>query len=99
MQDETPVIEEVQSPEVGEKVYIIDGVHVDMANYFDVYPLNLSTREKEQLRYIYENAPGKTMPEKIRYISDMELKLGQPSDGSRFGKVWGWMKTMSASRI
>jgi hypothetical protein len=91
--------EQTAEIEVPESVRFYDGLSIDLANYFNVYPVNLSTREKEQLKYIYENSPGKDINDKLRYISDMELKLGQPTDGSRFGKIWGWMKTMSVSRL
>lgn len=94
-----PELQQSNEQALPDQVMIIDGVHVDMANYFDVYPVNLNTREKEQLRYIYENAPGNSIAEKMRYIADIELALGQPSDGTRYGKIWGWMKTKQAIRI
>lgn len=77
---------------------MVNGVPVDIINYFNIDIRNVDNRENSQLSEIYKllKNDSKTDSDVILEISTIERKLGSPAyNESRYGKIWSYLKINS----
>lgn len=85
----SPVQQESGNPPV-----MVDGVPLEIIRYFDVDIRSMDSNTVRQLKDIYElsNDSNETIGDSLLKIKDIDMRLGYPSYGNRFSKVWNYLK-------
>lgn len=77
---------------------MVDGIPIDIIDYFNIDTMSINTRENNQLIDIYKllKNDGDSDSDVILKIGEIERKLGYPAHNeTRYGKVWSYVKINS----
>ena len=73
----------------------IEGVHLDIYNFFDISPSIADASEIEKMQTVHQWAFGKNTDSKkaLKKLVDLELKIGRSAIGSnKLNQLWNWIK-------
>ncbi len=91
--------EKVVQPQPKEDIFTsiknIEGIHIDIYEYFDISPSLATHKDIERLKDIHEWVFEKTKDSKqaLRKIEDIEIMLGRSELGeSRLNKIWNHIR-------
>jgi hypothetical protein len=76
---------------------LLNGIPIDMMDYFNVHITEMTHLNRRQMQEIYQILGGEEKPfvEIYPELSRLERKVGQPSGGeTRYGKIWHYLKML-----
>lgn len=77
---------------------MVNGVPIDLIEYFNIDIRNIENRDNEQLSEIYRllKSDSETDADMLLKIGEIEQKIGMPAfNETRYGRIWSYLKINS----
>lgn len=79
-------------------VPMVNGVPIDLIDYFNIDIRNLDSRDSNQLSEVYKllKSDSETEGDVLLKIGEIERKLGSPTyNETRYGRIWSYLRINS----
>ncbi|OPZ89046.1 MAG: hypothetical protein BWY74_02887 [Firmicutes bacterium ADurb.Bin419] len=90
----TPATVNISKESPAISAYMVDGVPVEMYEYFGLNLGNVETQDKAKLKDIFDYLipTSKNMSDAFSKLTDIQLRLGSSSYEKRHDKIWNFIK-------